>query len=107
MAACRGKMTLDRGKKLPMMKCHNWECGVVVPVFATDRKGKAVERTEPMGMEVFAGIVPVPMQVPGEPIDGILKKPWFRDEAARMLAKKEKKEEKKEEKEKRKAKGKR
>lgn len=76
------------------MKCQNWECGVVIPVFATDKKGKAVERTEPMGMEVFAGLVPVPMQVPAEPIDGIVKKPWFRDEAVRALAQQEKREEK-------------
>lgn len=66
------------------MKCANWECGVVVPVFAADGpglgNGKAVERTEALGMEVFAGVVPVPMQVPGEPIDGLVKKPWFNNE---------------------------
>lgn len=100
-------MIMDRGKKLPMLKCQNWECGVVIPVFATDKKGKAVERTEPMGMEVFTGMVPVPMQVPAEPIDGIVKKPWFRDEAARVLSKQERKTERKEKKDRRKGEGKR
>lgn len=83
-------MTIDRGKKVPIMKCQNWECGVVVPVFATDKKGKAPERMEPAGMEVFAGVIPVPMQVPAEPIDGITKKPWFQYEAAKMQSIKDK-----------------
>lgn len=67
-----------------MMKCQNWECGVVIPVFSTDTKGKEPERTEPAGMEVFAGVVPVPMQVPAELIDGIERQPWFNVETTKM-----------------------
>lgn len=83
----RGKMTIDRGKNLPMMKCQNWECGVVIPVFSTDEKGKELERTGPAGMEVFAGVVPVPMRVPAEPIDGVQRKPWFNTEISEVQTK--------------------
>jgi hypothetical protein len=42
--------------------------------------GKPVEQKEPASMRVFKGVVPVPMQTPGEPMAN--KQPWFFMEAS-------------------------
>lgn len=88
----RGKLVMDRGKGKPKMKCKNWECGVVVPVFATGRtlSEKASERTEPLGMEVFKGVVPVPMQVPAESIKTEGRTPWYHNEVEQIMKKERK-----------------
>jgi hypothetical protein len=66
------------------IKCKNWECGVVIPIFARPDQsngqtlsGEPVPgRTEPLGLEVFEKTVPVPMVTPAEPL-GDDRKPWF------------------------------
>lgn len=66
------------------IKCKNWECGVVIPIFARPEQssgqtlsGEPVPaRTEPLGLEVFEKTVPVPMITPAEPLGG-LRPPWF------------------------------
>lgn len=66
------------------IKCKNWECGVVIPIFARPEQssgqtlsGEPVPaRTEPLGLEVFEKTVPVPMITPAEPLGGV-RPPWF------------------------------
>jgi hypothetical protein len=80
----RGKLVLDRATKSPKINCKNWECGVILPVPATNLgqtlSGKPVEQKGPPDMAVFRGVVPVPMQTPGEPMAD--KQPWFFMEAS-------------------------
>jgi hypothetical protein len=71
----RGRLVQDRTTKAAKMNCRNWECGVVVPVEA--QEGHA--RGGAVGMEVFEGRIPVPMQVPGADYAG--RRPWFSSEA--------------------------
>lgn len=72
-----GKLVKDRTTKLPKLNCRNWECGVVVPA----RRAAATVTTpsNASGEEeldaVFGGVVPVPMEWPGEEYQG--RKPWF------------------------------
>ena len=92
---------MDNTSKSPKLNVKNWECGVLIPVSAsaTKRKdfgdagaGRALgggevkedapqeERQKPLGMEVFMGKVPVPMEVPGRRIaQG--RSPWFYTES--------------------------
>ena len=62
----------DKITKGPKMNCRNWECGVLVKCPVSDG-GK--EQGMDMGMGVFKGNVPVPMEWPGEEYRG--RKPWF------------------------------
>lgn len=81
-----GKLILNRAVAVPKIKikCKNWECGVVIPIFARPEQssgqtlsGEPVPaRTEPLGLEVFEKTVPVPMITPAEPLGG-LRPPWF------------------------------
>lgn len=64
---------------MPKLNCRNWECGVVVPTShrledspsANGVDGKAIKGLA----EEFAGVVPVPMQVPGAEYGK--RRPWF------------------------------
>lgn len=63
---------------MPKLTCNNWECGVVVPVRsgAATQGSKAAENTSPDDrLDVFKGVVPIPMKCPGESYGD--KKPWF------------------------------
>ena len=64
-----GKLTKDRAAKEPKLNCRNWECGVVVPV------RRSVPNNGEGDLKKFDGIVPVPMQVPGDLYGD--KKPWY------------------------------
>ncbi|KAI9832074.1 MAG: hypothetical protein M1826_002402 [Phylliscum demangeonii] len=66
-----GRLSLDRTTKAPKMNCRNWECGVVIPVSSTAAGAD-------VGMDVFSGLVPVPMRVPGRGYGSQL--PWFGSE---------------------------
>jgi len=92
---------MDKTSKSPKLNVKNWECGVLIPVSASaarskefggaragrtlgggEEKGDAQQevRKEPLGMELFAEKVPVPMNVPGRRIaQG--RKPWFYTES--------------------------
>lgn len=86
----RGRLSKEKSTKTPKMNCRNWECGVIVPVPAmrgrqsenegrsSDEEGwgkrKEVVVPSPT-FEVFEGVVPVPMVVPGEPFGD--RRPWF------------------------------
>ncbi|KAK2867832.1 hypothetical protein FQN49_003430 [Arthroderma sp. PD_2] len=67
-----GRLVIDRKTKQAKLNCRNWECGVLVPVEASD-----TARTPGGELDtVFGDTVPVPMQVPGdEYADG--EQPWF------------------------------
>lgn len=67
--ASRGRLVKDRTTKEPKLNCRNWECGVMVPVPA-EHGGRG-----PLGMDVFQGHVPVPMETPGDKYGD--KRPWF------------------------------
>lgn len=87
-----GRLVRDRITKQPKLNIRNWECGVVVPVLRTapshdaeaEGKGKEVDggpdeaEAGPPGMDVFGGVIPVPMVVPGEEYGR--KRPWFYSE---------------------------
>lgn len=95
---------MDKATKAPKLNVRNWECGVLIPVYAatTDKdkgfggagRGKSLstneggagvqevegaERTGPVAMDVVGQRVPVPMVWPGRRIDGG-GKPWFYSE---------------------------
>jgi hypothetical protein len=67
-----GKLSKDRALKSPKLNCRNWECGVVVPVRMIVKKGEKGDLAQ------FEGIVPVPMQFPGEQYGN--RKPWYHSE---------------------------
>jgi hypothetical protein len=84
-----GRLVRERITKQPKLNIRNWECGVVVPVLTHERasnmeaegKGKGVEtgsdgsEAGPPGMDIFDGVIPVPMVVPGDEYGR--KRPWF------------------------------
>lgn len=68
------------------LTCSNWECGVLVPVrqaaaTATSSSKESAEKSVDSEMvssdnlNIFNGVVPVPMEYPGELYGD--KKPWF------------------------------
>ena len=88
-------MTKDRTSGHPKMTCRNWECGVLVladdpPAAVSSEPAPSVHLAMASKMTsdgqvpgnsslgIFEGVVPVPMQLPGEPLgqDGA-KGPWF------------------------------
>lgn len=92
MKPARGRLVKDKTTKQPKLNIRNWECGVVIPVMRAqtasasskkgvdDRENAVYGRSEgfgidPPSMEVFDGLVPVPMVVPGEEYG--TKRPWF------------------------------
>ncbi|KAH9221079.1 tyrosyl-DNA phosphodiesterase-domain-containing protein [Leptodontidium sp. 2 PMI_412] len=76
-----GRLVKDKSTKEPKLTLKNWECGVVVRVPATIPSaheaipGREDGEEETLGMDVFAGHVPVPMQMPGDQYG--LHRPWF------------------------------
>lgn len=85
-ASAWGRLTQDRSSKTMKLTCNNWECGVLVPVrkaakIATsssqESAGKSVdsEIVTSHNLDMFIGVVPVPMKYPGELYGD--KKPWF------------------------------
>jgi len=88
-----GRLVRDKTTKQPKLNIRNWECGVVVPVVTpalnrdieAEGKGKTIDRgsdetrASPPGMNVFDGVIPVPMVVPGEEYGR--KRPWFYSES--------------------------
>ena len=92
---------MDKTSKSPKLNVKNWECGVLIPVSASETKSKECggagagrklggevakedtpqeERRKPLDMEVFTGKVPVPMKVPGRRISQG-RRPWFYTES--------------------------
>lgn len=69
---------VDRATKAPKINLKNWECGVIVPVSAKNLgptlSGVTPESGTP-AFSVFHGVVPVPMETPGEPMGKNV--PWF------------------------------
>ena len=90
-SAWGNKLVKDKITKQPKLNCRNWECGVLIPANSKlDSQGyKAKSPREPGGstlessdgslpsstLQVFDGVIPVPMQYPGEEYDG--RKPWY------------------------------
>ncbi|KAL7945716.1 tyrosyl-DNA phosphodiesterase I [Trichoderma barbatum] len=68
-----GRLSRDKSTGGIKMNCRNWECGVIIPV----PESKTVDKTPASAdMAMFAGTVPVPMQVPG-PAYGSNDQPWL------------------------------
>lgn len=64
----------DKATKAPKLNCRNWECGVIVPVAATDTETTG-DLSNNDSLHVFDDAVPVPMLYPGAQYSG--KIPWF------------------------------
>ncbi|KAA6407198.1 MAG: hypothetical protein FRX48_09000 [Lasallia pustulata] len=74
-----GKLVKDRTSKTPKLNCRNWECGVLLRL--TRRQAQNSSPGYPgkiTGLEIFKGLLPVPMQYPGEEYGS--RKPWFYSE---------------------------
>lgn len=70
-----GRLSRDKSTGGIKMNCRNWECGVIIPV--PESKAKSVDKTRASAdMAMFAGTVPVPMQVPG-PAYASNDQPWL------------------------------
>ncbi|KAI5803135.1 putative tyrosyl-DNA phosphodiesterase [Geopyxis carbonaria] len=86
-----GKLVIDRSTKQPKLNCKNWECGVVLAAPLKEPAGRTLsgERppvTFPLAMDdAFAGVVPVPMEAPGEPLYANGKQPWYVAELQRIM----------------------
>ncbi|KAL4803330.1 tyrosyl-DNA phosphodiesterase-domain-containing protein [Aspergillus unguis] len=100
-----GRLVYDRSTKKPKLNCRNWECGVVVPVLkekssdsisesgsetedevekqARKDKAKGAKRLGDFkeecenSLDIFKGVIPVPMRLPGQKIGGGARKPWY------------------------------
>jgi hypothetical protein len=74
----RGKLVVDRSTMSPKLNCKNWECGVLLPVPAMVL-GRTLsgtpEQKGPIDIHAFEKTVPVPMETPGEKLEG--RQPWF------------------------------
>ncbi|KAL8696665.1 MAG: hypothetical protein Q9201_007546 [Fulgogasparrea decipioides] len=75
-----GRLVKDKGSKGVKLNCRNWECGVVVPLRRAWAMGMCeVSRSDgggKEGLEMFRGVLPIPMEYPGEVYGGD-RKPWF------------------------------
>ncbi|PKK46236.1 hypothetical protein CI102_8820 [Trichoderma harzianum] len=70
-----GRLSRDKSTGGIKMNCRNWECGVIIPV--PESKAKTVDKIRASAdMAMFAGTVPVPMQVPG-PAYASNDQPWL------------------------------
>lgn len=77
-----GRLVKDKYTREPRLTCRNWECGVILQVVdLTIKAGSEQHSTREakykasLGMDVFVGHVPVPMQVPGSQYGP--RRPWF------------------------------
>ncbi|MCJ1388294.1 hypothetical protein MMC18_001140 [Xylographa bjoerkii] len=71
-----GKLVQDKGTKTPKLNCRNWECGVIMPVRSLQQATKSDnEIPVESGLSIFDGVVPVPIQYPGEEMKD--RQPWF------------------------------
>ncbi|EHK17742.1 uncharacterized protein TRIVIDRAFT_82987 [Trichoderma virens Gv29-8] len=68
-----GRLSKDKSTEGIKMSCRNWECGVIIPVPESKTVDKTVASAD---MAMFAGTVPVPMQVPG-PVYTSNDLPWL------------------------------
>ena len=74
-----GKLVKDRTSKAPKLNCRNWECGVLLPLARVQAQDlSSGDPKKITGLEVFNGLVPVPMQHPGEEYGS--RRPWFYSE---------------------------
>jgi hypothetical protein len=76
--AFRGRLVQDRASKQPKLNCRNWECGVVIPFPPVASRPGTNSRNladEFFDFDMFAGKVPVPIILPGNPV--LANKPWF------------------------------
>ncbi|KAI1412987.1 phospholipase D/nuclease [Hypoxylon sp. FL1857] len=70
-----GRLVKERGTGNPKLTCRNWECGVIVPVSSQDSNQPGSQHSSPSD---FNGIIPVPMEVPGEAYGATSsKRPWL------------------------------
>ncbi|KAL2067954.1 hypothetical protein VTL71DRAFT_16052 [Oculimacula yallundae] len=76
-----GRLVKDRTTKEPKLTLRNWECGVVIQVPVTikanleQQLGRGTGLKGSLDIDVFAGHIPVPMQVPGGEYGS--RRPWF------------------------------
>lgn len=73
----RGRLIQDKTSKKPKLNCRNWECGIIVPVLGSSASNDHDGPSERPGMDMFHGIVPIPMQMPAEDYRDSAKVPWF------------------------------
>ena len=81
----RGRLVKDRGTGETKLTCRNWECGVVVPgtmsATGVERETTALATVDegPQMLDMFRGIVPVPIEIPGRRYASgdSMKRPWF------------------------------
>ncbi|UKZ68770.1 uncharacterized protein TrAtP1_009791 [Trichoderma atroviride] len=72
-----GRMSKDKSTGGFKLVCRNWECGVIIPVPESQPVDKTTLPTSADDdMSMFAGTVPVPMQVPG-PVYRSSDQPWL------------------------------
>ncbi|PVH85494.1 hypothetical protein DL98DRAFT_409345, partial [Cadophora sp. DSE1049] len=68
----------DKDTREPTLTLRNWECGVVLKVGNEQPSDREDKHKASLGMDVFVGHIPVPMQVPGSQYG--LRRPWlYRD----------------------------
>ena len=77
-----GKVVMDKKLKREKLNCRNWESGVIIPVRRRVSGEMAPVQENALNdtggrdlVGVFKGVVPVPMQWPGEEYGK--RKPWF------------------------------
>lgn len=74
----RGRLVLDKFSKKPRLTCRNWECGVVIPLLASEASSRPeIVSGPPSELGIFDPKIPVPMQGPAVPMEA--NKPWFND----------------------------
>ncbi|GAO19625.1 hypothetical protein UVI_02022500 [Ustilaginoidea virens] len=68
-----GRIVKDKATGRPKILCRNWECGVIIPVRTAPA---SAETGQPTNLDMFKGVVPVPMKTPG-PRYSKNTRPWF------------------------------
>lgn len=87
-ASAWGRLSQDRSSKTMKLTCSNWECGVLVPIRKAAKMATSSSSSQEIvgksddsetvlsdNLDMFNGVVPVPMKYPGELYGD--KKPWF------------------------------
>ncbi|MCJ1381089.1 hypothetical protein MMC17_004198 [Xylographa soralifera] len=71
-----GKLVQDKVTNAPKLNCRNWECGVIIPARASQQATKSGDEVPvENNLSTFGGIVPIPIQYPGEEMKD--RKPWY------------------------------